>query len=77
MKQVMFYDKANDMVHGGLLTDKGDIICGCCGGIIPADETGGEENNYKIIKVYDFWVNLDEAICGDDLYNEDLLKNIQ
>lgn len=54
MKQVMFYDKANDMVHGGLLTDEGDIVCGCCGGIIPADEIG-----------------------GDDLYNEDLVKNIQ
>lgn len=68
MKQVMFYDKANDMVHGGLLTDEGNIICGCCGGIIPADEIGGEDNDTEIIKVYDFWVNLDEAICGDDLY---------
>lgn len=65
----------NDWV--GLLTDKGDIICGCCGGIIPADEIGGENDDTKIIKVYDFWVNLDETICGDDLYNEDLLKNIQ
>ena len=73
----MFYDKENDMVHGGLLTDEGNIICGCCGGIISAEEIGGEDNNYKIIKVYDFWVNLDETICGDDLYNEDLLKNIK
>lgn len=77
MKQVMFYDKANDMVHGGLLTDKGDIVCGCCGGIIPADEIGGEDNDTEIIKTYDFWVNLDEAICGDDLYNEDLLKDVK
>ena len=45
--------------------------------LYPADEIGGEDNDTKIIKVYDFWVNLDETICGDDLYNEDLLKNIQ
>lgn len=77
MDQVMFYDKANDMVHGGLLTDEGDIICGCCGGIIHANEIGGEDNDYEIIKVYDFWVNLDEEICGDDLYNEDLLKDVK
>lgn len=77
MGQVMFYDKANDMIHGGLLTDEGDIICGCCGGIIPADEIGGEDNDYEIIKVYDFWVNLDETICGDDLYNKDLLKDVK
>lgn len=68
MKQVMFYDKANDMLHGGLLTDEGNIICGCCGGIIPADEIGGEDNDTEIIKTYDFWANLDEEICGDDLY---------
>ena len=77
MKQVMSYDKANDMMHGGILTDDGDIICGCCGGLIPADEIGGEDNDTEIVKVYDFWVNLDEEICGDDLYDEDLLKNIQ
>lgn len=77
MKQVMFYDKATDMVHGGLLTDEGDIICGCCGRIIPADEIGGEDNDTEIIKVYDFWENLDEGICGYDLYNENILKNIQ
>ena len=70
MKQVMFYDKENEMIHGGLLMDNGDIICGCCGGIIPADEIGGEDNDHEIIKVYDFWVNLDETICGDGLYSD-------
>ena len=77
MKQVMFYDKANDMMHGGFLTDEGDIICGCCGGIIHADEIGGEDNDTKVVKVYDFWVNLDAEICGDDLYDEHFFKNIQ
>jgi len=70
MKQVMFYDKENDMKHGGILTDDGNIICGCCGGIIPSDEIG-EEHDHQILKVFDFWVNLDEEICGDDYYEED------
>ncbi len=72
MKQVMFYDKANDKIHGGLLTDDENIICGCCGGIIPADEIGGEDDDHEILKVYDSWVNLDEAICRDDLPNDSL-----
>ena len=70
MKQVMFYDKENDVRHGGLLTDEGDIICGCCGGLIPADEIG-EECAHQIIQIFDTWVNLDEEICGDALYIED------
>lgn len=70
MKQVMFYDKVNQMKHGGILMDNGDIICGCCGGIIPADEIGGEDDDHKILKVYDFWVNLDEEICGDDYFDD-------
>lgn len=70
MKQVMFYDKVNKVKHGGILTDQGDIICGCCGGLIPADEIGGENNDHVILEVFDFWVNLDEEICGDDFFAE-------
>ena len=71
MKQVLFYDKVNQVKHGGILMDNGDIICGCCGGIIPADEIGGKDDDHKILKVYDFWVNLDEEICGDDYFDEE------
>lgn len=70
MKQVMFYDKANNMKHGGILMDNGDIICGCCGGIIPSDEIGGEDDDHVIIKVFKTWVNLDEEICGDDYFED-------
>lgn len=49
---------------------------GAVGGIIPAEEIGGEDNDTEIVKVYDFWVNLDETICGDDLYDEHFFKNI-
>lgn len=70
MKQVMFYDKENDVKHGGILTDDGDIICGCCGGLIPADEIG-DDCDHQILEVFDNWVDLDEEICGDSLDNTD------
>lgn len=70
MKQVMFYDKENDVKHGGILTDDGDIICGCCGGLIPADEIG-DDCDHQILEVFDDWVDLDEEICGDSLDNTD------
>lgn len=73
MKQILFYDKANDMKHGGILTDEGDIICGCCGGLIPRDEIGGEDDDHIIIKVYKNWINLDEEICGDDYFEEEII----
>ena len=70
MKQVMFYDKENDVKHGGILTDDGDIICGCCGGLIPADEIG-DDCDHQILEVFDSWVDLDEEISGDSLDNTD------
>lgn len=70
MKQVRFIDKENEVIHGGILTDEGDIICGCCGGLIPSDEIG-PEYDHEILEVYNNWMNLDEAICGDDLYEEE------
>lgn len=66
MKQVMFYDKENEAKLGGILTDDGDIICGDCGGIIPADEIGGEDDDFVILKEYENWTNLNETICGKD-----------
>lgn len=63
MKQVKFLDTDNNVIHGGLLTDNGDIICGCCGGLIPADEIGeGEKCQARIIKIYNDWMDLDFAI---------------
>lgn len=58
MKQVMFYDRENKTKLGGILTDDGDIICGDCGGIIPADEIGGEDDDFVILKEYENWTNL-------------------
>lgn len=61
VKQLKFKDKENDEIHGGILTEDGDIICGCCGGIIRHDEMDGIE----ILEEYNEWVNIDEAIIGE------------
>lgn len=63
MKQVRFIDKENDVTHGGILTDEGNIICGCCGGLIEKEDIG---ITHQILEVYNLWVNLDEEILGDD-----------
>lgn len=38
MLQIKIKDLDNDVIHGGLITDDGDIICACCGGITEATE---------------------------------------
>ena len=50
--------------HGGILTDSGDVICGCCGGIFKASD---ENITWKPVEIYETWINLDEQICGDDI----------
>ena len=63
MKQVKFLDTDNNEIHGGLLLDNGDIICACCGGIIPADEIGpGEKSHAIILKIYENWIDFSEFI---------------
>ena len=64
MKQVIFKDIENNVIHGGILLDSGDIICGCCGGLLEADE---ENETWELIDTYDDWIDLDETICGDEL----------
>lgn len=68
IRQVMFWDIPNQEYHGGIQLENGDIICGCCGGLLKADEEGTE---FEITKTYDnWWISLDETICGDDLGEE-------
>lgn len=65
MKQIKFVDymePGKKEIHGGILLDNGDCICGCCGGIFEADERG---ETWDIVEVYDAWMNLDEEILGD------------
>jgi hypothetical protein len=58
MKQIEFVDKENNCTHGGILTDDGDVICGCCGGLFEADEKG---TTWDLVREIE-WVNLDETI---------------
>lgn len=66
MKQIKFKDFKDNTIHGGILLINGDAICGCCGGLLKAND-----NSWKIIEKYDDWIDLDETICGDDLCEEE------
>lgn len=58
MKQIKFKDLENDTIHGGIMLDNGDAICGCCGGLFEADERG---ETWELIQTFD-WVDIDKAI---------------
>ena len=60
MKQIKFFDKENDLIHGGILLDDGDIVCACCGGLIPADEHN--ELGIEILKIYPDWIDFSDSI---------------
>lgn len=66
MKQIKFKDFKDNAIHGGILLASGDAICGCCGGLLEAND-----NSWKIIEKYDDWIDLDETICGDDFYEDE------
>lgn len=63
MKQIKFYDIEQDVDLGGILLDNGDVVCGCCGGVYSAEK---KDIEFRIEKIYDYWVDLSDAICGDD-----------
>ena len=58
-QQIKFLDKENDVIHGGILLDNGDIICACCGCVIPNDE----RNTVYILDHYKVWIDFSEFIC--------------
>ena len=77
-KQVKFLDlgdtQGKEVWHGGIAID-GSIICGCCGTVLDIEEIfadweeyGKEEypNVEAPIEIYNYWVDLDEEILGDD-----------
>lgn len=59
LKQIKFLDKNTNLNHGGILTDKGDIICACCGCFFPKSEV---DNSIKIIDIYKDWIDFSDAI---------------
>lgn len=64
MKQIKFYDIENNSHHGGIELDNGDVICGCCGGLLEKDDEG---TTWKKLIEYENWIDLSETICGDNL----------
>lgn len=66
-KQVKFKDLENNEIHGGILLDNGDVVCGECGGIQEAADRG---STWDIIKEFPTWVNLDNEILGDDFEDD-------
>lgn len=68
MIQVRIYDRENELEHGGIVTDDGDIICGCCGGLIERDEisiTRCQETHVN--KVKHFYENNDDSKCTTEI----------
>lgn len=79
MKQIKLYDMENEVFAGGILLPEGDVICGCCGGIIPQDEIctdckevkikyekiKKENCTHRIVEVFKNWVDLTETIIGE------------
>jgi len=60
--QVKFNTKNidEDTWLGGIMVDDTEIICGCCGGTFEVDDIGKE--NIAVLS----WVNISDAILGDD-----------
>ena len=41
MKQIKFIElEGSTRYIGGILTDSGDVICGCCGGLFESEDRG-------------------------------------
>ena len=58
IKQIKFLDKRENEILGGLLLENNDILCGCCGCIIPSDE----QDDIEIIEIYSNWKNISDTI---------------
>lgn len=56
MQMVKFKDLENNVILGGILTDDGSIICGCCGGLVEKDDP-----DFEIMENLP-WVNISNEI---------------
>lgn len=71
MKQIIFCDIENKVEHGGILLDDGDVVCGCCGGLIPQDEIENacDEEGKEILS--ELGITYD---CGKEMTTYRILK---
>ena len=61
MKQIKYKDTENNVICGGIRLDNGDIICACCGSLIPVDEQN-RVYDFELLEEYDNWVDFSYAI---------------
>ena len=59
MQMVKFKDLESNTILGGILTDEGNIICGCCGGLIERDDC-----QFEIIENL-AWIDISNEILGE------------
>ena len=59
MKMVKFKDLESNTILGGILTDEGNIICGCCGGLIEKDDF-----QFEIMEKLS-WIDISNEILGE------------
>lgn len=65
--QVRWFDSVNKRWIGGIAY-KGEVICGCCGGVFELDNFKEDE----VEELGGYWVNIEEEIRGEDYdYEED------
>lgn len=65
--QVRWFDSVNNRWIGGIAY-KGEVICGCCGGVFELDSFEEDE----VEELGGYWVNIEEEIRGEDYdYEED------
>lgn len=65
--QVRWFDSVNNRWIGGIAY-KGEVICGCCGGVFELDSFKEDE----VEELGGYWVNIEEEIRGEDYdYEED------
>lgn len=67
-KQIMLRDLENGEIHGGIKLDNGDVICGCCGGLLEKAEEG---TTWETIREYSNWIDLTEEVCGSDIDDDE------
>lgn len=59
--QVRWFDSKGNRWIGGIAY-KGEVICGCCGGVFELDSFEEDE----VEELGNYWVNIEEEIRGED-----------
>ena len=64
LRQCMISHHDENLIHGGILMENGDIICLACGNLIPHREVG-KAKEANILKVYESWVDLSADVIEE------------